>query len=267
VAQAITLPTRNNWLVTERALRRALDKHPDHGELTYALATLLVHVGRAAEAAPLFERVRRSGPPNPGIYFREIYALWSANRLDETDRLIEEANQLFPSQFAVWFARLYIFMFSGRTAEAIALLNDGAARPTGVPIAEFASLQLVARALQTHAQADVDRAVADGLVFARTGAGFAENTIQFASALGRLDDAFAVADAYYFNRGFVIPDVRFTKEQGTYTPLEERQTNFLFFPATAAMRADRRFQPLVERLGLVRYWRQSGITPDYLRRA
>jgi DNA-binding SARP family transcriptional activator len=264
VAISIALPTRNNWLNTERALRRALDEHPEHGELTYALAQLLVQVGRAAEAAPLFERVRRHGPPNPGIYFREIYALWSANRLEETDRLIEEANQLFPSQFAVWFARLYIFMFTGRIAEAIAILNDSTARPTGIGIGEFNSVLLVVRALQSHAKTDVDQAMVDELARAGQGAGFAENTIQFASALDRLDDAFAVAEANYFNRGFVVPDVRFSKEQGTYTPLGERQTNFLFFPVTAPMRADRRFEPLVEGLGLVRYWRQSGATPDYL---
>ena len=266
-ARAIALPSRNNWLITERALRRALGEHPGHGELTYALAQLLVQVGRASEGAPLFERVRRSGPPNPGVYFREIYALWSANRREETDRLIDEANQLFPSQFAVWFARLYIFMFSGRTAQAIALLNDSAARPTGIGTDEFKSILLVARALQSHAKPDVDQAMADGVARARRGSGAAENTIQFASALGRLDDAFAVAEAHYFNRGFVVPDVRFTKEQGTYTPLGERQTHFLFFPATVAMRADRRFQPLVERLGLVHYWRQSGVLPDYLRLA
>ena len=267
VARAIALPSRDNWLNTERALRRALDEHPEHGELSYALAQLLVQVGRAAEAAPLFERVRQQGPPNPGVYFREIYALWGANRLEETDRLIDEANQLFPSQFAVWFARLYIFMFSGRTAEAIAILNDSTARPTGIGIFEFNSVLLVARALQSHAKTDVDQAMVDELARAGQGAGFAENTIQFASALGRLDDAFAVAEAHYFNRGFVVPDVRFTKEQGAYTPLRERQTNFLFFPVTAAMRADRRFQPLVEDLGLVRYWRQSGAMPDYLRQA
>lgn len=264
-ARAIALPSRNNWLITERALRRALDEHPEHGELTYALAQLFVQVGRASEGAPLFEKVRRSGPPNPGVYFREIYALWASNRREETDRLIDEANQLFPSQFAVWFARLYIFMFSGRTAQAIALLNDSAARPTGIGTDEFKSILLVARALQSHAKPDVDQAMADAVARARRGSGAAENTIQYASALGRLDDAFAVAEAHYFNRGFVVPDVRFTKEQGTYTPLGERQTHLLFFPATVAMRADRRFQPLVESLGLVRYWRQSGTTPDYLR--
>jgi hypothetical protein len=60
--------------------------------------------------------------------------------------------------------------------------------------------------------------------------------------------------------------VRFSEEQGTYTPLQERQTSLLFFPVTRPMRADPRFQPLAERLGLSSYWRQSRLLPDYLDR-
>jgi hypothetical protein len=74
---------------------------------------------------------------------------------------------------------------------------------------------------------------------------------------------FAVAEAFYFGRGFVVPDVRFTREQGTYSPPGDRQTHFLFAPAAAAMRADRRFAALVADLGLDLYWRESGSRPDY----
>jgi len=266
-ARAIAQPTRGDWRRTELALRRALGEHPDHLELSFVLAQLLTQVGRQGEAAGLFEKVRRGGAPSPGIYFREMMALWSANRPEETDRLIEEANQLFPGQFAVWFGRLYILMFSGRLAEAAAMLEDAPARPSGVPVEDFEAVRMVLRALQTRAKADVDRAVAAHLERAHRGAGYAENAIQFAAVLGRLDDAFAVAEAHYFNRGFIVPDVRFGQVQAVYTPLEERQTNLLFWPSTAALRADRRFQPLVAELGLARYWREAGVRPDYLRNA
>ncbi|MGH6910602.1 MAG: hypothetical protein ACREEG_10480, partial [Phenylobacterium sp.] len=38
---------------------------------------------------------------------------------------------------------------------------------------------------------------------------------------------------------------------------------FLFGPETAAMREDPRFIPIVQRLGLLDYWRSSGHWPDF----
>ena len=113
----------------------------------------------------------------------------------------------------------------------------------------------------------IDAVIAEQLDAARRGAGFAENAMQFASALGRVDDAFAIANAYYFGRGFVVPELRFTPEQGAYTPRRERLTVHLFLPCTTAMRADHRFATLVGEVGLTRYWRLAGVAPDYLRYA
>ena len=42
-----------------------------------------------------------------------------------------------------------------------------------------------------------------------------------------------------------------------------RFTPWLFIPATAAMRADPRLQPICDQAGLTEYWRKRGIKPDY----
>src|SRR6187551_2390986 len=115
--------------------------------------------------------------------------------------------------------------------------------PTGIPIEEFDKVALVANALLSRTPADVDRAMAVWMARARDGAGYAENSLQFACALGRLDEAFAIADAYFFGRGFVVPEIRFSQEQGTYMPQSERLTHFLFNPVTIVMRRDPRFGP------------------------
>jgi hypothetical protein len=87
--------------------------------------------------------------------------------------------------------------------------------------------------------------------------------IHYLSAAGYLDEVFAIANAYYFGRGYVIPD---SPRDGTKSFVkEERQTRFLFDPATTKMRADPRFERLVEEIGLDRYWRESGHQPDYRR--
>jgi hypothetical protein len=103
------------------------------------------------------------------------------------------------------------------------------------------------------------------LAKARQGTGYAEIAIKIGSMLGRLDDSFAVADALFFGRGFDPGNLRYTAEQAIYTPRRDRRTHFLFLPQFAAMRADPRFAPLVERIGLAHYWAESGTRPDYQR--
>ncbi|WP_163595069.1 hypothetical protein, partial [Klebsiella pneumoniae] len=77
--------------------------------------------------------------------------------------------------------------------------------------------------------------------WAHRGAGYAENSIQFCAALGDVDTAFRIADAYYFARGFSTGDIRFERDQRVYTRQQDRRTRLLFFPSTRAMRGDPRF--------------------------
>jgi DNA-binding winged helix-turn-helix (wHTH) protein len=264
-AIAMALPTRGNWLRIERALRDAVAAHDGNDQIPLALVRVLMAVGRNADALPLVERIGASRTPTPDRLFLHISLLWSLDRLEEADRAMSEATSLYPTHFAIWFIRYYILMYSGRMSAAIALASDRAQRPSGIPSAEFESIIDVAHALQSRNPADVARVIAAQQARAREGAGYAENAIQFACALGRVDEAFAIAEAYYFGRGFTVPEIRFTVEQGVYTPLRDRMTYFLFNPATRPMRADPRFAPLVAELGLTAYWAAAGARPDFQR--
>jgi DNA-binding winged helix-turn-helix (wHTH) protein/tetratricopeptide (TPR) repeat protein len=263
-ALALIAPRFGGWQIIERGLRQALRQLPDDPCLLAPLGTTISATGRLNEAVALYEKIAQN-PANrtPGLYFYRLMALWTANRLEEADQLIADAAATFPTHFAIWFARFYILLYSGRAAEAIALGEHREGRPTGIPSEEFESILRVARAMETRVPAEVGAVVQEQLARARQAAGYAENAIQFASALGRVDDAFAVANAYYFGRGFDVPEVRFTVEQGTYTPRRERLTFFLFAPSTAAMRADSRFEGLMRDTGLTRYWALSQTRPDY----
>jgi DNA-binding winged helix-turn-helix (wHTH) protein len=266
VALATARPLRGWWLANERALLHAVAQHPDNGQLLFALLGLYLTVGRIAEALPLIERIEKQTPSLPDLYFFHITILWGMGRLEEADRLAAQAASVFPTHFAIWFTRFYMLMFSGRPSAAIALAEDRTQRPTGIPQSEFDSIVSVARAMQSRAQAEIDAVVKSQLALAHKGAGYAENAMQFAAALGRVDTAFAIADAYYFGRGFDVPELRFSPEQGTYTPLGDRLTGLLFKPSTRAMRSDPRFDVLVGELGLKTYWAESGHRPDYLAR-
>lgn len=77
--------------------------------------------------------------------------------------------------------------------------------------------------------------------------------------LDRLDDAFHMADSLY-------PDQR----GATQAEVERRwlaqmpfDTVYLFVPVTAPLRVDPRFRAVVERIGLLQYWKERGVTPDF----
>lgn len=264
VARIFATPLRGNWLAAERGLRAALAGQERNGMLHGSLGFVLMSVGRCADAVAEY-RAFESDPLPPGRYFNLIAALWSAGELEETDRRIAEAAELYPTQFALWFQRFYIWMYSRRTGAAIALASEREAMPAGIPVTEFDRIVEVARAIETRAPSEVDRVMAQNMAAAHEGNGYAENAMQFACALGRVDEAFEVVNAYYFGRGFAVPDLRFTESQGAYKPVRERDTDFLFWPSLAPMRADPRFARLAEELGLERYWREAGVKPDYER--
>ncbi|MBV1690611.1 winged helix-turn-helix domain-containing protein [Novosphingobium sp. G106] len=263
VAIAYSSPIRGKWLERERTLRQASARNTNEGILVFALSCLLSSVGRSREAADLFLGLRPDSQKGPGLYFREVMALTAAGQPEAADRLLAEARQTFPTHFALWFADCYIRLYSGRASAAVALIEDVDGRPTGIPPAEFDSVLKVARAVLSHDPTESEAAAKLWIARAHLGAGYAENAIQFTTALGRLDDAFAVAEAYYFSRGFVVPEVRFTVQQGSYTPMSERQTVFLFNPSLARFRIDPRFDRLVQEIGLKDYWDRSGTKPDY----
>jgi hypothetical protein len=192
-----------------------------------------------------------------------IRTLWSVDRVAEAERLMGEAAAHFPTFLEGWFTRFYVLLYSGRPDAAISLAENRARRPTGVPEDEFASIMRVARAAADRNPARIDSVIAEQARRARQGAGYAENAIQFACALGRVDEAFRIARAYYFDRGFVVPDLRFAPDQPAYSPSRDRQTAFLFRPVTQPMRADSRFETLASELGLEAYWLRADRRPDY----
>lgn len=262
VATALLQPRLGHWAELEQALQAALKRRPDHEEFLMALGILMLQVGRVRLAAATFDRCLKRHGPSPRLSFLRAIALWSAKRLDEADRAIAEAAALYPTHAGVWFTRFNMLLHGGRAPEALAIAKDPSRRPSGIPEEGFAINIAEAQAMASRAPGDIEAAMQLYLAAARKGAGHAQNAIFFASANGRLDEAFAIADALFLGKGFEVGDVRFSSVQGSYTRRADRHTYFLFEPPVAAMRADPRFERLVADIGLARYWRQAE-RPDY----
>ncbi len=266
MAVAGARPRMGNWFLIERTLSGVVDRHPGNQHALFELGLIAGAAGRNADSARWFDRLYEIATPTPWLAYARIMALWGANRMEDTDAAIAEASRLYPTHFAIWFASYYILLSSGRAGAAIAMGENLSGRPSGIPRSEFEAILAIARAANSRDPAQIDAALDFQQDGAREGTGKAENAAQFAALLGRPDVAFAILDAYYFDGGFRIPEVRFTPEQGTYTPRDDRLTAFLFNPIMAPFHSNPRFANIVRKLGLEDYWRASGSHPDFRQR-
>lgn len=259
LALGAALPFVGPYSERERRLRRAVALAPDEDETLTFLGNALQWVGRSLESIPFYERAKRKGPLNPAEYNDYIIALWNGGKLPELDQAISDAASLYPSQTSIWFTRLEIATYGGQVNAVQAMIDDEQTRPSDLPKKDADDFLAVTRAIATRDAKLIDSIMAQHMAAARESAGMADFVIRNAAAFGRLDDAFALANAFYFGRGFVIPDF---EKGNSYSP-EQRETRLLFEPVTKPMRSDARFGQLADGLGLSKYWKESGHPPDY----
>ncbi|MBS7671181.1 winged helix-turn-helix domain-containing protein [Croceicoccus gelatinilyticus] len=260
IAVSVSLPCIGSYMERDQCQQRALKAEARNYDAIVCTANTLQFVGRNAEAVDLY-RSLPDGPVTPADRNNMIRALWSAGLAEETDRELVRATSLYPTQISIWLTRLYIKLFSGDVGAAVALAHDTRNAPTGTFPDRVARFELLASALETRQEGQVDAATSMLRERAKICVYEAELSMRGLCALNRVDEAFVVADAYYFNEGYSIPD--FTPDGGV--SIKWRNTRQLFEPVTAPMRADRRFERLVARLGLAEYWDAAGSQPDYRR--
>lgn len=263
--RALLPPTFGDWVTAEGRLRGVLDAAPGNLAATAGLAMLMQSVGRLRESSALGAELVEREPLSPIYQYRRAYNLWNGGRLAEADRTIDAALQLWPRHPSVWGTRLLLFAYTDRAAAALAMLDDADGRPPRFDAAAQAMWRASATALASGAPADVASARAASLAAAARDPGGAVHAVMTLSRLGELDAAFAVAEGYLLRRGPLIGALRAPAGGWVLNDQRRRKTMMLFIPATAALRADQRFVPLCEAMGLADYWREAGVRPDFLR--
>ena len=261
-AVAYARPARGNWALMEREFRRAEADQPGKWLIVYSLALLMGEVGRFSEAARLFGSLKGSAP-TATQYHWHIQSLWASGQTDEAERLLRDAVEIYGSNTSIWWQRFDMLLHGGQAAAAIAFSEDRNARPGDIDRVELEDAVDAAKASLAGASTDVNRVIATLRSHARVSAWLAERAVTNACLLGQIDAAFEFADALLFSRGFVVPDFAATAGRAPRTSLGERSPRVLFLPPTRALRSDRRFGQLTERLGLTDYWRTTRTVPDF----
>ncbi len=153
----------------------------------------------------------------------------------------------------------------GRAREAVAFLDDRNARTPDIPSDEIRFARQMADAVATGDPARADAVIARYDELADEGLSYLENAIRVSAALGRPDDAFRFARQLYLSPIDRLPRQRFANQRN-HAVGDDRHTDLLLRPPVDRLHADPRFMALVTRMGLVDYWKQSGMVPDFCRR-
>jgi DNA-binding winged helix-turn-helix (wHTH) protein len=255
-ASVKALPEYRNWERYEQAARAGLRRAPDGVFLKFVLSDLLTQVGRGREALQVMEGAARYFDQSPPFQTYHSSQLWDIGQLDEAERVITRATDLWPRYVGLWFTRVYYLMYNGRPGEAAAVVEDVATRPLGVADYQFDNVAAQANAIASKDPWTIRKAVGETADLAPRGTGFAENAAVFAGYVGDFDTAFRMLDGLYFDRGFAVSDAYFGKEEGVYM-VRERHTYNLFRPQLRALRRDPRFAKLTAEIGLDDYWRRT----------
>ena len=249
-----------DWAARDRRLRDIIGIDSANLPAIGELVLLTQAAGLNRESWTLNERAIALDPFSFDYLTKRALKLWIAGRVSQADKVIDQVVALYPTNPWPWWIRFAIFALTDRPRAAQAMLDRN---PEMVGDADSAALWRAAlAAFDQRSAKTIAKAREACFRAARATGGFAAETLMILSALGETDAAFEVADGLLLSRGAIVPNGKVRKSD-----LNEAtwriNTQYLFTPPCAAMRADARFLPLCEGVGLTDYWRARGVHPDY----
>ena len=252
----------DDWFTTESKLREVLEIDPRNITAIDYLVAMLQASGYWKESWDLNERAIADDPLRPGPRHRRALKLWIRGESLQADQTAARVLELWPSHPFVWNTRLMLATFTGHWDVARILLDGQEAQPVMITPTGIAAWRSSIAALETRSESAIAAARDTLLAAAPQSPGLSTHAVMSLSALGLIDEAYTVVGDLLVRRG-----MRFERSQaGKSQPLENypwwRGIQWLFTPATKAVREDSRFAALCDTTGLTEYWRRRGSLPD-----
>jgi DNA-binding winged helix-turn-helix (wHTH) protein/tetratricopeptide (TPR) repeat protein len=251
-----------DWARTEDGLLAVLKDAPNNSFALSKLTFLYQGAGRAKLSWDFNERVGAVDPLAPAPIWRRAQKHWIFGRTAEADKVIDQLLRIWPRHPSVWNARFLIYAFTKRTRAALTMLNDKASLPNGIKPEQLEQWRPTLAALESPTSANRRATVEASVAAARRSAGQAAYAAMALSGIGELDAAYEITNGLLFARGDIIP-VSPNNRTDLVNEQAWRHTQWITTPPMFDFRADPRFAPLCDDMGLSAYWRLRGIKPDF----
>lgn len=257
-ARIMIMPWYRNWAHMERDAKAVLRRRPDLNPVRTKLAMgVFANVGRFADALTLMRQAVAREPLVPIHQAHLAWLLWQVGDVAAARRIFAQAASTWPNNGAIWIYRVMTTSLGGRPDEGAELAQSGARRAAAAGPLPPDLAAVCAHALAGSA-AEPRRTAVEAIHASRRAGDVASFiAIPYFAALGAIDAAFETAYDYLLGRRDAVTGERQPVSNGS-----DRWTEYLFIPATAAMRSDRRFGRLTAAIGLDDYWRVTGTRPD-----
>jgi hypothetical protein len=268
VALAGLAPIFGNWAEARTQVLDVLATTPDDPVARHDLAIIEMSTGLTSVARQMIEALLAEDGFAATFHYKRMYHLWAADDVHGAEQVAGRALQLWPRHPAIWSARFWILVGTGRADLALRFVEDSDDRPP-IPepaVAYLARTAAIAAKQQAGALSDeeLSRHAEQSVGVAALGPAQAVAALMGLGALGAVDAAFEVARGYYLGQGRGATPLRRNAADPSITDQHRRVTQPLFVPSARRMREDPRFLPLCDAMGLVAYWNRFGLTPDFL---
>lgn len=233
------LAPRSDYAQRERFFRQALSIDPAWPHANGFLGNLMTDLGRLNEATTLYERAAAANPLSIDWSAMVAVGLIGSGHAQQADSELAHFAQLWPTGTVLWNGRFSSMIAQQRWADALDLLAPTRVSPSA-PAEVIGQWRELLTALKAHDAPALQALRRKALA---TGGASPQWAIRSLALMGFVDDAFSVA-------------VR-------YSPNPSDSPDFLFEPATEALRRDRRFIALAAKFHLPEYWRKTGVWADF----
>ena len=268
LALAGLTPLFGNWGAVRNDLAAILKTTPDQPVALHELAVLEMATGRPGAAAAIVDRLLAADGLAATLHYKRMYQLWTLGDPNQAELVAARAMALWPQHPAIWMARFWILLFTGRADQARRMAADASSRAF-LPAPLLGFLQRTAELADQidggSARSDeVAAHVSAAVGIAARGPAQSVAALMALGALDAAEEAFDVACAYYLGQGRSAAPMRWNAGDPSITDQHRRVTQLLFVPSGQCLRSHPQFARLCDDIGLSAYWERSGITPDFI---